>query len=200
MEDQFIEYLSSFSGFFSYLVILTWLLVCGVGVPIPEDISLFAAGLLSYHGNAEVHIMILVALFGVLGGDTFIYFMGRRYGRNLLEHPFLRRLISPENEKKAEALFQRRGNAILFGARFAPGFRAPIFFSAGVLQVKYRIFIMFDGLAALISVPTIVYTSYYFGDQISAVINLARKTNMGIFIAILILAAFFLGKRFLSKR
>ena len=44
---KLIAFLSAFSGGTAYAVILGLLLICGLGVPIPEDITLIAAGILS---------------------------------------------------------------------------------------------------------------------------------------------------------
>ena len=41
-------------------------------------------------------------------------------------------------------------------ARFMPGLRAPIYFTAGTVGVKFHTFLFYDGLAALVSVPAIV--------------------------------------------
>ncbi len=198
--DAFIDYLASFSGIGAYLIILGWLLLCGLGVPVPEDIALFAAGLLAYNEAAEIYTMIIVAMFGVMAGDSIIFGLGRRYGLNLIQQTFLKRFLTPESLAKAQEMFQKRGNAIFFFVRFAPGFRAPVFFSAGALKVPYRIFAFYDGLAALISVPTIVYTTYYFGDRITEVIGMFRRTNEGLFAAIVLVVAVILFKRYRAKK
>ncbi|SSZ29681.1 Uncharacterised protein [Aggregatibacter aphrophilus] len=56
------------------------LIICGFGVPIPEDITLVSGGVISGLGYANVHIMLVVSLFGVLLGDGTMYWLGRIYG------------------------------------------------------------------------------------------------------------------------
>src|SRR5680860_604710 len=48
---KLIMFLSDFSGITAYAAILGILLACGLGVPIPEDITLIAAGILAALGN-----------------------------------------------------------------------------------------------------------------------------------------------------
>ena len=41
-------FLIGLSGFQAYVIILAVLFACGLGLPIPEDITLFAAGFLAF--------------------------------------------------------------------------------------------------------------------------------------------------------
>ena len=45
----------------------------------------------------------------------------------------------------------------------------------GVLHLPYRVFIFYDGLASLISVPVIIGAVYYFGDNIDKVVEVIRS-------------------------
>ena len=74
--DSLVDFLLNFYGPTPYFMIVGILLLCGLGLPLPEDVTLFAAGLLSYYGVTQVWIMIAVALVGVLLGDTIIYYLG----------------------------------------------------------------------------------------------------------------------------
>src|SRR6186997_903293 len=60
----------------AYLWLGGILLLCGLGLPIPEDISLIAAGYFSWKGVLNVHKAFLVCLAAVLGGDTMAFLMG----------------------------------------------------------------------------------------------------------------------------
>ena len=60
-----------------------------------------------------------------------------------------------------------------------PGLRAPIFFSAGTLHLPYRIFVFYDGFAALISVPTIIGAVFYFGDELDKVVRVIQRIEHG---------------------
>jgi membrane protein DedA with SNARE-associated domain len=81
--------------------------------------------------------------------------------------------------------FHKRGNKLIFAARFMPGLRAPIFFSAGTLHLPARVFWFYDGMAALISVPGIIGAVYYFGDQVDHVVRAVRRIEHGLFFVIL---------------
>jgi membrane protein DedA with SNARE-associated domain len=57
----------------------------------------------------------------------------------------------------AEEKIQNNARIICFTSRFAPGLRAPVYITSGVLRVPFTVFIGMDGLAALISVPVWVF-------------------------------------------
>jgi len=179
--DTLVDFLLNFYGPTPYFLVFGVLLLCGFGVPIPEDICLVAAGLLAYYGLCNLWIMIGVGLFGVMAGDSIMFFLGLKYGRKIMKKRFFQRLISEERLKLASERFNKKGSKrILFFARFMPGLRAPMYFSAGLLHVPFWRFFLMDGLAALISVPSIVGAVFYFGDSIDLVVRWIKKVEHGI--------------------
>ncbi|WP_157315169.1 DedA family protein [Chitinibacter sp. FCG-7] len=159
------DILQSLIGIFTdygYLAVFTVLLICGFGVPIPEDVSLVAGGVISGLGYANVHTMFAVGMAGVLIGDSAMFLLGRYCGENLLEHRYFKRMMTPERYQAVQDKFERYGNRVLFVARFLPGLRAPIYLTAGMSRrISYLRFLLLDGFAALISVPIWVYLGYY---------------------------------------
>ncbi|MBI3541846.1 MAG: hypothetical protein HY075_01040 [Deltaproteobacteria bacterium] len=81
---------------FPYLAAFSMLLACGLGLPIPEDLTLFTMGYVAYSGIASFRASCAVCLFGVLVGDATIYWIGRRYGTRLLKKGILAKLFPPE--------------------------------------------------------------------------------------------------------
>ena len=166
--------LFSFMGHWSYLGLIGILLIAGFGAPIPEDVPLLAAGWLVHKGQAELGLMIATALLGVMMGDTIIFTLGRRYGMKILEHRFLGRIARPWMLAKAQYLYDNHGAKMLFGARFMPGVRAIVYLKAGVFNVPYWKLWLFDGAAALISVPVWVCVGWKFSPYIEQVLGGAR--------------------------
>ncbi|MDB6127622.1 MAG: hypothetical protein JWM35_1518, partial [Verrucomicrobia bacterium] len=71
------------------------LLLCGLGLPIPEDVVLVVAGALGeIDGRFWVKVSV-VMYFGVLIGDTLIFFAGRQLGARLLASSWLQRILPP---------------------------------------------------------------------------------------------------------
>jgi membrane protein DedA with SNARE-associated domain len=175
--DSLVDFLLNFYGPTPYFIVVGILLLCGLGLPIPEDITLFAAGLLSYYGVSNVGLMIAISLAGVILGDTLIYYLGYHFGRRLTQQWFFHKLLPDDRLAKVQENFQKRGNRMIFAARFMPGLRAPIFFSAGTLRLPYRVFLFYDGGAALLSVPLIIGSVYYFGDELDRVVRVIQSVE-----------------------
>ena len=175
------------------------LLLCGLGLPVPEDISLISAGYLAHLGTVEIHSVFLVCFAAVLGGDTLAFTLGRQFGTKLLASRFGHRYFTPKRQRRVRAYFRTYGSKVIFIARFLPGLRFSIFLSAGMLHVRPYVFIVYDSLAALVSVPFLVYSAYYFGDKIDHVIKWAKRSEYGILVLVGV-AALVIAIKILRKR
>jgi len=197
--EWFIKHLSTMTPGEAYLWLTGILLLCGLGLPIPEDVSLIAAGYFAYKGVLNVHKALLVCFAAVLAGDTFAFFLGRWFGQRMLASPWMRRYFTPKRQRRVRAYFRKFGNRVVFIGRFAPGLRFSIFFSAGMLHLRAPVFFIYDSLAATISVPVLVYLAWFFGGQIDRVVAFARHTEHGILLAVSI-AALVVGIRAYRRR
>jgi membrane protein DedA with SNARE-associated domain len=175
------------------------LLLCGLGLPVPEDISLISAGYLAHLGTVEIHAVFLVCFVAVLGGDTLAFTVGRSFGTRLLASRFGHRYFTPKRQRRVRAYFRTYGSKVIFIARFLPGLRFSIFLSAGMLHVRPYVFIVYDSLAALVSVPFLVYSAFYFGDRIDQVIKWAKRSEYGILVLVGV-AALIVAIKVLRKR
>ncbi|MCM2321741.1 MAG: DedA family protein [Oligoflexia bacterium] len=198
--EKLVDFLLNFYGPTPYFVIFGILLACGLGLPIPEDITLFAAGLLSYYGLTDVWTMIIVCLVGVMVGDSLIFMLGAVYGRKLTKKWFFHKLLPDDRLELVKKQFHDRGTKLIFFARFMPGLRAPIFFSAGTLHLPYRVFFFYDGGAALLSVPAIVGAVYYFGDQLDRVVKIIQRVEHGIVLVVIAVVLAVAAKWYLGHR
>ena len=62
---------------YGYIALFVMLLVCGFGVPVPEDVTLVTGGVIAGLGYANPHTMFAVGMAGVLVGDGLIFLLGR---------------------------------------------------------------------------------------------------------------------------
>lgn len=149
-----------------YVAVFIALMICGAGLPLPEDITLVAGGVIAGLGYANVHVMVALAMFGVLLGDCAIFLLGHHYGARIMQWRFVARVLTPARYKKVQEKFDRYGNRVLFFARFLPGMRTTIYLTAGMThRVSALRFLLIDTLAALISVPFWVYLGFLGADN-----------------------------------
>ena len=149
-----------------YLAVFIALMICGAGLPLPEDITLVAGGVIAGLGYVNVHGMFALAMFGVLLGDSAIFLLGHHYGARMLKWRLVARILTPKRYAMVQEKFVRYGNRMLFIARFLPGMRTTVYITAGTShRVSFTRFLLIDGLAALISVPFWVYLGYFGADN-----------------------------------
>ncbi len=153
-------------GFKAYGFIILILIICGLGVPIPEDITLILAGFLASQGNISLSGAFVVGFVGVLIGDTFLFFLGRKFGYRVFRLKLIKGIFSEKRLQKAKNRIHRNSKFICFTARFLPGLRASIYLVSGAMKVSPFVFLFLDGFAALISVPIWVYLGWYLGTEI----------------------------------
>lgn len=163
---EIFTFFSGFSGLAGYVLVLATLIICGFGVPIPEDIILISGGYLAAAAGHSPWAMVATGLAGIMLGDSIIFWLGRRFGLTLASRTILRHYLTPERLARVERLFRRHGEKVLVAARFMPGVRAVAFFSAGAMRVPYWHFVLLDGLAALVSAPLWVLLGHRFGVDV----------------------------------
>lgn len=174
-----------------YGAVLVMLLICGMGVPVPEDITLVAGGIIAGLGHANVHVMCVVGLLGVLAGDAMMFLAGRHFGPRLLSTRWLGWLLAPPRYARVQRLFARHGDRLMFGARFLPGLRSAIYLSAGMSRrVSFPRFLLFDGAAALISVPIWIYLGYFGAANHDKLLDWITRGKYGVLLAVVLVAAF----------
>lgn len=205
MEQLVTQILEGASGAGAYGLVFLVLLLCGLGVPLPEDVVLITGGFLVYEGAARLDLMIVVAFAGILGGDSIAFFLGRHFGDRLTRIWPIRLIVTPAKRNKVEHLFARYGEKIVMAARFMPGVRAVTYFCAGAAGMSYWRFIAFDGIAATVSAPVFVLLGWHFGGKIEWLIHAVRQGQGAVFgglaaVVVLVIGAKYVRRRLAQKR
>ncbi len=196
-----LQTLVEFFQAYGYFMVFGVLILCGFGLPIPEDISLVSGGIISGMGHANVHVMFIVGLAGVLIGDTIVYNLGKLFGERVMQKKLVGRLIPEKRYNAIRGWFATYGRIVIFAARFMPGLRTPIFATAGITRfISYPRFILIDGFAALISVPFWVYIGYFGASQRDKLVEWITRGHWVIFIIIGISVILIVAKTLIQKR
>lgn len=185
-----LDYLELLSGIFldyGYLAVFLVLLLCGLGLPLPEEVTLIAAGVVVFEGRADLHAMVLVTILGILGGDSLLFALGWRFGPPLLTRRFFRRLLHADRMAKVRRQFDRHGVKAVFFARFFAGIRACVYFTAGTLGMRYRTFILLDLCGALLSAPISVWLGMHFGAGIEEALKYLTRFDRALLAVALVL-------------
>lgn len=198
--ESLFNHITALSGLPAYATIVGVLLACGLGVPIPEDITLIAAGLLVSAKGISMTGALLAGFVGVLVGDAFMFFLGKKFGRKVFLLPGLRAFFNADRIAAAELRVKRNGPFICFVARFLPGLRSPVFATAGAMGVRPLTFFLLDGFAALLSVPLWIYVGYWFGSNWEEALKKARNLEVFILSGIAILIIVYISFRLMRRK
>jgi membrane protein DedA with SNARE-associated domain len=198
MEQMAIELLQSVahSPFLVFSVLFLIMYASSFGLPIPEEITLLTLGFLVWLGNnpdpvtgvvtpngINIHLAAWLAFIAVFSSDVIVYELGRKFGAKILTLPVLNKLAQPVMLEKVNQWMNRWGFWSAGVFRFTPGIRFPGHLSCGMLGVSRTKFVLVDGTAALVSVPTQVYLVGIYGKDI---IDLIKKYQPWVIAALLV--------------
>ncbi len=130
---------------------------------LPGDSLLFVTGALAATGGLDMGTLCALLIVAAILGDTVNYWIGDWFGLRLFNDPnarFLRR----EYLDRTHRFYERHGGKTIVIARFVPIIRTFAPFVAGVGEMTYRKFLMYNVLGALLWVLSFVFAGYYFGN------------------------------------
>jgi LPXTG-motif cell wall-anchored protein len=186
-----------------YVAVFIALMICGAGLPLPEDVTLVAGGVIAGLGFANVHAMFGLCMFGVLLGDTAIFLLGHHYGARMMRWRLVAKVLTPRRYAMVQEKFDRYGNRMLFFARFLPGMRTTVYVTAGAThRVSTLRFLLIDTLAALISVPFWVYLGFLGANNNTWLVTWVKRSQNSLWLlaGLVLLAALALWWRHRRRR
>ena len=159
-------FLLSYSEPFIYAGLFLILFLCGLGLPIPEELTLLTGGFFVSLGIIRFYPTLAIGFLGILAGDLAIYAIGKKWGQDFLNHHHFRKVLTEKRLERGRQFYRDHGNKTVFIARFISGLRVAAFFAAGTMGIKFRKFLLHDFLGALILIPLLILLGYYFGASI----------------------------------
>jgi membrane protein DedA with SNARE-associated domain len=162
---------------FRYIGIFILLILGGIGLPFPEDATLLLSGVLAAQGVIRPVPAILVVYSGLLLTDFFLYMVGRRYGRRVVEHRKFHRIVSPENLSKIEEKFKVWGSWAIFFGRHVIGIRAQLFLVSGVMRIPAIKFLLVDAVSAMFTIGIWGGLGYWGGNSIPIWVRDLKKVE-----------------------
>ena len=162
---------------FTYVGVFAVLLLASLGVPIPEEMPIVAAAVLSHEHIVRWWLALPVCVVGVLSGDVVLYWIGRHWGERVLNWRAVRLVLSPAREERLKAAFRRHAVKTIVTARHVMGLRAAAFLTAGIAHVPFPTFVAIDAAAAVVGVPLVFGLAYFFTDQLTEVLGDVRRVE-----------------------
>jgi membrane-associated protein len=146
--DQIADWVSG--AWWSYPVIFAIAVIDAFFPLVPSETVVVIGGNLASSGDLSLPLVILAGATGAILGDNISYGIGTMVGERTLKRWFRSEKAHKRLDWAARTL-DERGAYIIVIARFIPGGRTAVTFSAGyVHSLSWRRFIVYDVVAGLI--------------------------------------------------
>ena len=169
-----LDFLISAIADFRYLAMFGILFVSAMGVPLPEEPLLVASGLSVGWGSSSYWLTCGACLLGILSGDLWVYFLGRRGGTWFLQTRLGSLVFSAKRQDSIERLFEKHGLKTVFLGRFIPAVRFGVFFFAGRHRMDIRKFLGLNSIGAMVYAPLWIWLSAVAGERFARTPAAAR--------------------------
>ena len=181
---------------YGYLAVFGLILLEDFGVPSPGETILIAATFFSALGQLNLFMVIIVAILAAIIGDNIGYLIGYFGG-----HPLVLRygkyvFITKEKLDKVENFFNTKGGKMVTLARFVEGLRQLNGIIAGLSDMTWQRFLVFNSLGAFLWVTLWSMVGYFSGQHIQIFLKYQLLFSF-LFFGVLI---FYIPYRIIKKR
>jgi membrane protein DedA with SNARE-associated domain len=171
-----------------YLAVAVFVGVEASGIPMPGEAALIAASVLASQGKLQIELVIAIAATAAIVGDNIGYFLGRRYGRRLMERPGRTKVRRQVALARGEQLFDRHGPKAVFLGRWVALLRIWAAWLAGIAGMRWRSFLLWNALGGIGWALFFGLLGYWGGE---ATAHLVARLGVGAAVAVgLALAGF----------
>ena len=171
-----------------------------VGFFLPGDSLLFTAGLFAARGQLDIVTLIFLLMVAAVAGNSTGYFIGRKAGQTMYNRP-QSRFFRRDHLLKTKEFYEKYGALTIVMAQFMPFARtfAPVV--AGVGEMKYRRFITFNVIGAVLWVNSMTLLGYFLGTLVPGIRNYIEYVIAAIiFVSVLPVAFKYLQHRRESRK
>lgn len=147
-------------------LILFCIIFCETGLVVtpflPGDSLLFTAGTIAAIGLLNIWILIGILCLAAFLGDSANYSIGKFLDKKVFEKDY--RLIKKEYITRTHDFYEKHGGKTIIFARFVPIIRTFAPFIAGVGNMNYAKFILYNLLGGVLWVVICTFGGYFFGN------------------------------------
>ena len=130
---------------------------------LPGDSLLFAVGAFAATGALELGLVLLLLSVAAVAGDTVNYTIGARLGPRIFRKEGAR-LLNREYLDRTHRFYERHGAKTIVIARFVPIIRTFAPFVAGIGQMGYGRFVIYNVVGGVGWIVSVVLGGYAFGN------------------------------------
>jgi len=183
-----------------YLLLATWVFLEQLGLPIPSFPLLLAAGALAGAGRMNLVAALLLCACATVVADVVWYELGKRKGIKVL-NLLCRISLEPDScVRRTEGLFAQQGAKSLLFAKFLPGLNAVATPLAGIFQMRFEKFLLFDVVGVLFWLSTCMGLGYFFSGEIERIAHHARALGSWLVVVLVAALASYVLYKYLARQ
>ena len=130
---------------------------------LPGDSLLFVAGAVTAIAGLNIHLFVAILIVAAVLGDAVNYFVGSKLGLKAFENK-QSRIFKPAYLERTKAFYDKYGAFSIVMGRFVPIVRTFVPFLAGVAQMPYRTFFVYNVIGGVAWISSLMYAGYLFGN------------------------------------
>ncbi|HEV7858581.1 MAG TPA: DedA family protein [Pyrinomonadaceae bacterium] len=150
---------------YGYWAVFFGVMLENAGLPVPGETILLAAGFFAATGHFKLTTVMLVAATGAVVGDNVGFAIGHHYGRGFLLRYGRFIFLTPARLEHINGFFERHGNKTILVARFITGLRVFAALLAGASKMRWRVFLVYNMVGAILWSIVITTLGYLFGNS-----------------------------------
>jgi membrane protein DedA with SNARE-associated domain len=154
------EWLADLFARYGYAVVFVGVFLENTGLPVPGETALLAGAAMAHFGRLSLPWVVVTAVGGAVLGDNLGFFVGRRYGRALVERFGSRLGLTRARLRQFDRFFERHGGRTVFIARFVTGLRVFGALLAGASGLRWPTFILYNAAGAIAWSTAIAIAGY----------------------------------------
>ncbi|GIP37110.1 alkaline phosphatase [Paenibacillus sp. J31TS4] len=189
------HHLLSLVAHYGYLGIFCALMLGLIGLPVPDEVLMAFCGYLIATGRLHYLPTVLTAAAGSFVGMSFSYFIGRQFGRPLLEKYGKYVHLTPDKFDRTQHWLDKYGKFALTLGYFVPGLRHLTSYSAGISRWSYGSFSLYVASGAVLWAASFITLGMYLGEHWHRVLMTVHRYSLLLILALLALGGVYLVYR-----
>ncbi len=185
---------------YGYIAIAGLVMLENFGVPAPGETVLIVGAVYAANGRLSILLVALLGFLGAVVGDNIGFAFGRFGGRRIAERFGRYVLLTPQRLERATGFFERHGAKIVVVARFVEGLRQANGIIAGTIGMRWRRFVTFNAMGAVLWVAVWTTVGFLSGNHIDTISNDAGRYQAYLAIAVAALAIASVARRVRRSR
>lgn len=164
--DKYLVEFTTQYGFWIYLILFL-IVFCETGLVVtpflPGDSLLFAVGTLCAVGEINITMILFLLIIAAILGDSINYWIGNIIGPKAFHYEDSK-WFNKKYLERTHQFYEKYGGKTIIIARFVPIIRTFAPFVAGIGQMTYSRFLLYNVVGGIAWVSLLLYAGYFFGN------------------------------------